>query len=716
MPSLPGRESRRLRGSGPFLADSAQRHYELHGARKHKVQRLFAMLSAAVLLAPLAGAVYLKFLEPAPDLARKTQPSSPQVAAAGTLPAAVGRARLERTPRDEASGNWTHFAANAGATQYSPLDQIGVDNIQKLELAWVYRTGAAERHPEELARSSFAATPIVAGGSLIVCTPWSRVIALDPVTGKERWVFDPVVTLTQPPEHRSICRGVAAWRDPQAAPGAACAERLLFGTNDRRVFAIDAVTGRSCGDFGRGGELSIEPDKPQQFAGELQLNGPPAIVNGIAVIGSTVSDHVRRDAPSGVVRAFDARTGVPRWTFDPIPRDAADPAAATWKEGSAARTGAANVWSDMSVDEARDLIYLSTSSPSLDFDGRGRPGDNRYANSVVALRGATGEIVWHFQIVHHDLWDYDLPSAGLLTQLRVGGRTRDALIQVTKQGLVFAFDRETGEPLFSIEERPVPQSDVPGEETSPTQPFPTEMPWLMAAHLEGVGFAAADAWGFTPLDEALCRRRLEGHRALGLYGPPSRDGTLTYPWTTGGMNHGMRAYDPERRLLIVNLIRTAGVLYSPPGPEPQAGLAPGSGLLLSVLGAPCVGPPWGELVALDVERRRIVWRVPLGTVEKLAKLPSWLPLPLKFGTPSRGGPMLTGGGLTFVAGTMDDALRAFETDTGRELWRVQLPAGGQATPMTYEADGRQYVVIAAGGHAWMQTTPGDYVLAYALRD
>ncbi|RPI64435.1 MAG: pyrroloquinoline quinone-dependent dehydrogenase, partial [Lysobacterales bacterium] len=494
----------------------------------------------------------------------------------------------------------------------------------------------------------------------------------------------------------------------------ACAERILFGTNDLRVFALDAATGRRCSMFGRDGELHIRPEMTEQFPGELQFNGPPAIIGGTVVLGSTVSDHVRRHAPSGVVRAFDARTGTPRWTFDPIPRDPADPAAASWQNGSAGHTGAANVWSDMSVDEARDLIYLSTSSPSLDFDGRARPGDNRYANSVVALRGSTGEIAWHFQIVHHDLWDYDLPSAGLLTRLEVNGQPRDALVQLTKQGLVFVFDRATGEPLFPIEERAVPQSDLPGEQTSPTQPFPVTMPWLMGAHLAD-GLTPA-AWGFTPLDQALCRRQLAAHRALGLYGPPSRAGTLTYPWATGGSNHGMRAYDPERRLLIVNLIRTAGVLYAAPDSEPHSGYAAGSGILVSLLGAPCLKPPWGELVALDIEKQQIVWRVPLGTIEKRAHLPAWLPLPLKFGTPSRGGPMLTRGGLVFVAGTMDDALRAFDTETGRELWRTQLPAGGQATPMTYQIDGRQYVVIAAGGHAWMKTTPGDYVLAYTLRD
>jgi quinoprotein glucose dehydrogenase len=524
------------------------------------------------------------------------------------------------------------------------------------------------------------------------------------------------MTLAQPPEHRSICRGVAAWRDPEAPPASPCAERILYGTNDLRVFALDAVTGRRCANFGRDGELRIDPGTPLAFPGELQLNGPPAIVNGTLVFGSTVSDHVRRDAPSGVVRAFDARTGRLRWTFEPLSRvDAAAPGQDD-RAGSPVRAGAANVWADMSVDEARDLVFVSTSSPSLDFDGRGRPGDNGYANSVVALRGATGEVVWHFQVVHHDLWDYDLPSAGLLTELEIEGRRRDALIQLTKQGFVFVFDRETGEPLYPVEERPVPQSELPGEKTSPTQPFPVSMPWLMQRHLADADFTAADAFGFTPWDRAVCRNRLESHRTLGLYGPPSREGTLMYPWASGGSNHGMRAYDPGRRLLVVNLIRTVGVMFAAPGEAPHRGYAPGSGLLLSPLGAPCLKPPWGELVALDLERREIVWRVPLGSVEQQAHLPSWVPLPLAFGTPSRGGPMLTGGGLTFVGGTMDDALRAFETATGRLLWRVGLPAGGQATPMTYAAGGRQYVVIAAGGHAWMGTTRGDYVLAYALPD
>jgi quinoprotein glucose dehydrogenase len=594
---------------------------------------------------------------------------------------------------------WTHFAGDVGATQHSPLAEITPQNVRRLEIAWMYRTGEAQRHSADLAASSFSATPILAAGSLVLCTPWSRVIALDPATGEERWVFDPEMQLEQPPEHRFICRGVAAWHDERSSAGTACADRIVLATNDLRIFALDARTGERCAGFAENGEIRVASDRPLAFPGELQLNGPPAIVGDVVVIGSTVSDHVRRAAPSGRVRAYDARTGAPRWTFDPFANDGA---------------GAANVWADMSIDEERGLVFLSTSSPSLDFDGRARAGDNGYANSIVAVHGATGEVAWHFQVTHHDLWDYDLPSAGLLTTLTVDGRERDALIQTTKQGLVFVLDRATGEPLFPVEERPVPQSDVPGEETSPTQPFPTTMPWLMGLSLAGEQFSADDAWGFTFFDEGRCRARLESHRALGLYGPPSAEGTLTYPWTSGGSNHGMRAYDPERGLLIVSQIRTVGVLHTGEGEEPFIGRAHDSGLVLSPFGAPCLAPPWGELVALDVARQEVVWHVPLGSIEKLGKLPSWAPLPLTFGTPNRGGPMTTGGGVTFVAGTMDDALRAFDTATGEELWRTQLPAGGQATPMTYSVDGRQHVVMAAGGHAWMGTERGDYVVAYAL--
>ncbi|MEX2496662.1 MAG: pyrroloquinoline quinone-dependent dehydrogenase [Woeseia sp.] len=607
---------------------------------------------------------------------------------------------------------WTHFAGDAAATQYSGLSEISPANVGRLRLAWTYRTGEAERRGTDLKTSSFGNTPIMAAGSLIVCTPWARVIALDPAAGQERWSFDPGMTMRQPPGHRFTCRGVAAWRDPLAPEGEPCAERLIVGTNDLRVIALDAVTGTRCPRFGDNGEVRVKPEADLRFPGEVQFNGPPAVVGDVVVLGSTVSDHGPAHSPSGAVRAFDLRTGEPRWQFEPVPRMPSDPAQASWDNGSASRHGSANVWADMSADEERGVLYLATSSPSPDHDGRDRSGDNRYSDSVVALEAASGQVLWSFQVVHHDIWDYDLPSAPLLTTLELEDGPRDVVIQLTKQGLVFVLDRETGDPVFSVEERPVAQSDIPGEHSAETQPFPSTMPWLMGLGAGSDGISAADAWGFTFWDRGACRTGMERRRALGLYGPPSRDGTLVYPWLSGGSNLGMRAYDPGRRLLIVNLIRTAGILEWPVARTPEA-LEAGSAstLLLSPLGAPCIAPPWGELVALDVERQEVLWRVPLGTTEKLG-----LPLKLKFGTPSRGGPLVTASGLVFIGGTMDDALRAFATDSGRELWRVTLPAGGQATPMTYMAEGRQHVVIAAGGHAWMGTTPGDYVVAYALPD
>lgn len=607
---------------------------------------------------------------------------------------------------------WTHFAGDAEATQYSALAQITPANVHRLQRAWTYRTGEAERRGIDIAMSSFSNTPIISAGSLVVCTPWARVVALDPETGRERWAFDPEMQLKQPPGHRFTCRGVASWRDPEAPAGSACAERLIVGTNDRRIIAIDAVTGTRCRQFGNNGEVRATPGSELRFPGEVQFNGPPTIVGNVVVLGSTVSDHVREHSPSGVVRAFDLRSGRLRWEFEPVPIPQSDPGSLSDNSRRMRRYGAANVWADMSVDESRGMLYLATSSPSPDHDGRKRHGDNRFSDSVVALDGASGRVLWHFQVVHHDLWDYDLPSAPLLTTLDVEGARRDVAIQLTKQGLVFVLDRVTGEPVFPVEERPVPMSDIPGERSAPSQPVPVTMPWLMGLGLEGDQFSAADAWGFTFWDQSRCRAGVEARQALGLYGPPSREGTIAYPWVSGGSNLGMRAYDPGRRLLVANLIRTVGVLEWPVARTPEA-LESGSPstLLLSPLGAPCLAPPWGELVALDVERQEVVWRVPLGTTEKLG-----LPLKLPFGTPSRGGPLVTRSGLVFIGGTMDDAFRAFDTGTGRELWRVELPAGGQATPMTYTAGGKQYVVIAAGGHAWMRTRPGDYVIAYALPD
>ncbi len=625
---------------------------------------------------------------------------------------------------------WPQYAGNAAGERYSTLDQINRDNVEDLDVAWIYRTGEPERRGDVWDFSMFQNTPILlpeaAGGSLIVCSPFNRIIALDPATGTERWVFEPEVPLDNWMPY--TCRGVTAWTDADAVAESACANRLFFGTNDARVFSIDARTGERCSGFGDDGEIRINIGKEEEIRGEVKITSPPAVINDTVVFGTFVRDMLRIDAPSGRVRAFDARTGELKWTFDAVPRDPDDPAASSWHGDSAQTVGGANVWSLMSVDEARDLVFLPTTSPSVDFYGGHRPGDNRYANSVVALRGSTGELVWHFQVVHHDLWDYDIASQPVLVDMPIDGTMVPAVAQATKQGFLFLLHRETGEPLFPVEERPVPQISVDTEWVSPTQPYPSAPPPLIPQ-----GLAPDDAWGFTWFDRRSCRQKIEAYRSEGLYTPPSVEGTVLMPSSMGGANWGSLAHDPSRRLVVVNTNRVPAIVKlipreEVPGadtrddqPAPnEAAINPQRGtpyvvefeFLVSNLGAPCSAPPWGGLTAVDLATGEFVWDVALGSIEKMMPVP----IPLDLGTPNMGGPIITAGGLVFIAASMDDRFRAFDVDTGDVLWEAKLPAGGQATPMTYESGGRQYLVLAAGGHVFLGTTRGDYLMAYALPD
>ncbi len=623
---------------------------------------------------------------------------------------------------------WSSFGGDPGGTRYSALDHIDRSNVARLTLAWSYRTGEKARRGDRMSQSAFQNTPILIAGSLIVCSPFDRIIALDPATGAERWVFEPNVALDQEPPLIYKCRGVSAWTDPQAASDDACRIRLLFGTADSRLFAIDAATGTRCGDFGDNGELQVPVSRALAFAGEVQISSPPAVINGVVVVGSNILDNIRAAAPSGRVSAFDARSGESLWTFDPVPRDPDDPAMSTWGPNGTTDIGQANVWSIMSVDEARDLVFLPTTSPSLDFYGGARPGENRYANSVVALRGRTGKVVWHFQIVHHDIWDYDTAAQPVLVNLPHEGSMVPAVVQPTKQGLVFVLHRETGEPLFPVEERPVPQEGaVAGEWLSPTQPVPVRPPPLVAQ-----GLWPEDAWGFTFFDRLACRRKIAALRHGPIYTPPGLTATSIMPAYVGGVNWGSGAFDPVRNLFVVNTNRVPAVVRIIPRDErrtlaagdrvsvegsitfPQTG-APymtEASFLLSPLGAPCTAPPWGGLTAVDLSDGSIEWDVPLGSLETM--LP--LPIPLEFGMLNFGGPIVTAGGLVFIAATMDSKLRAFDIETGAVLWETSLPAPGQATPMTYRAAGRQYIVIAAGGNATLQTPLSDHVMAFALPD
>ncbi len=631
---------------------------------------------------------------------------------------------------------WVYYGGDAGASRYSALAQINRANVATLSPAWQWRHGDFERHPDRRGFAGFQATPILlpeaAGAHLVVCTPFNRIVALDPATGVERWSHDPQVLLSEIPT-RLKCLGVAYWRDPGAAAGARCAHRIFSGTTDRRLLALDARDGRPCPDFGSGGEVDVNPiiraahpSHPDPWG--VIFSAPPVVVNGVVVIGHV--NNMKNQfsaAPSGAVRGFDARTGALRWSFDPVPRAAADPAALGWTVQGVRDTGGANVWTLMSVDEERDLVFLPTSSAAPNFFGGTRPGDNRYANSVVALRGATGEVAWHFQTIHHDVWDWDLPAQPMLVDIAREGRRVPAVVQLTKQGFVFVLDRETGRPLFPVEERGVPTDGVPGEELSPTQPFPAKPPPLLKT-----GISPDDAWGPTLWDRLQCRAWIASARTGGIFTPPSTHGWIMFPGTAGGPNWGGGAFDPSRNLLITSVSQVgmwlrlldAGSVPAEREFDASAGAPQGrpariqgtpyaieQRILLGPSFMPCTPPPWSSLVAVDLAEGSIRWSVALGTIEKLSPLP----IPLKWGSPSAGGAIATAGGLVFIGGAADQRIRAFDVDTGEELWSARTPTAAHASPMTYQAAGRQFLVIAAGGHMFINGAAiDDYLVAWAL--
>lgn len=654
------------------------------------------------------------------------------VSAAFAIPVVLGlAARGPRAVTLDHTGpvaGWDAYGGDAGGARYSPLTQITPENVRALEVAWTYRTGDVSDGSVYPRKSAFQTTPILFRGTLYLSTAFSRVVALDPETGEERWTYDPGLDLTVRYAEHLTSRGVTAWADPKAAPDAPCAARIFLPVLDARIVALDAVTGHPCAEFGENGQVDLKIDVGEIDEGQYVLTSPPVVVDDVVVTGSAIGDNRRVDAERGIVRGYDARTGERLWVWDPIPRSPAADAWNEWTPEAAARTGGGNAWAPLAADPERGLVFVPTGSAAPDFYGGERPGSNRHANSVVALRAATGEVVWSFQVVHHDLWDYDVASQPLLADVPVGGRLVPAVIQPTKMGHVFVLHRETGEPLFPVEERPVPASDVPGERAWPTQPFPTHPAPLLPER-----FTPDSAWGLTPWDRRKCREKLAALRYEGPFTPPSIQGTLIVPSYAGGSNWGSAAYDPRRRMLVLNMNRVASVARVVPreewerelrGPDRREGeYAPQRGtpyglhrehVLMGPLGVPCTPPPWGVLVAVDMETGEKAWQVPLGTIRDVAPLP----LPIRLGMPNMGGPLVTGSGLVFIAAALDDYLRAFAVETGEELWKGRLPAGGQATPMTYRLrpDGKQYIVIAAGGHGALGNGLGDSVIAFALRE
>jgi quinoprotein glucose dehydrogenase len=613
-------------------------------------------------------------------------------------------ARVASAQATSGSG-WEHYGNDAGGTRYSTARQIDRTNVAQLQPAWTYRTGAMPPDNESGHKAAFETTPILVEEKLFLTTPFNRVIALNPQTGAKLWEYDPQLD-TSKNYSEVTSRGVSAWRDPDAKASQLCRLRIFMGTLDARLIALDGDTGKPCLDFGSKGEVDLRPDAATatEWTGGYQVTSAPAVTKDLVIVGSSIADNWKVDTGRGIVRAFDARTGKLRWTWDPTP----------WAADTKPRTGGGNAWSTLSLDAQEDLVFVPTTSSAPDYYGGIRKGDNKWADSVVALRASSGKFVWGFQVVHHDLWDYDVASQPTLFTWKDG---TPAIVINTKMGHVFVLNRLTGTPLLPVEERPVPQSDIPGEHSSATQPFST-------ISLVPEQLSPSDAWGPTPEDLKWCQDKIKASRWEGIFTPPSLQGTIVYPGNVGGVNWGSAAYDPARHIMVANTNRLIAWvkliprdkfdaetdkqqdnrIYGEFGEQKGAPYGLYRTFLFSPSKAPCNAPPWGTTEAVDLFSGKQVWDVPLGTL-----------VPGKqTGSINLGGPMITAGGLVFTSAAMDLYLRAFDIETGKVLWKYLLPAGGQATPMTYTVNGKQYLVIAAGGHGKLGTKQGDFVLAFAL--
>jgi quinoprotein glucose dehydrogenase len=619
------------------------------------------------------------------------------------------------------------YGAPMGA-KFADLARITPENVASLEPAWTFHTGdfgAAFKHKNH----SFQASPVLWQRRLYVSTSGGLAFAVDATNGKELWRFDSAL-----PKNlgysESASRGVTLWHDPDVEGSSACVHRVFLPTLIGRVFALDALDGKPCTGFGDDGSVDLRATALPATAefelepGDYGITSPPVVYRHLVIFGSAIGDNRGVVLERGVVRALDARTGAEVWRFDPIPRRADDPARSTWALDSADRTGGANAWPPLSIDRERGLVFVPTGSPGPDYFGGERLGDNRYANSLVALDADTGAVVWAQQIVHHDLWDYDLPAQPALVDLDYAGERIAAVVIVTKTGMLFSFRRDDGRPVHPVEERPVPASDIDGEVAAATQPF-SSLPVLVshkAVH-------ADDLFGPLWFDRRACEETLSGLRNQGIFTPPSLQGTLVNPGWAGGANWGGVAIDATRQIAVVNVNQLPGIVRLIPREDVDALRASGAfkgwelalqrgtpyamarRMFLSPLELPCTAPPWGKLVAVDLRGGKILWDVPLGTIADIAPAP----VPnFAWGVPNIGGPLLTASGLVFIGAAAEYTFRAMDVRTGAELWRADLPTSANATPISYEVDGRQYVVIAVGGHGGLPVDRGDALMAFAL--
>ena len=649
--------------------------------------------------------------------------------AAPTWPSPVTAALSDPAPM-QVGADWPAYGGTESARRFSPLAQITPANVKQLQRAWSYHTGEL---PKE--RWGAETTPLKIGDTLYLCTGMNVMIALDPLTGKERWRHDPKVSAEWIP-YTAACRGVTYFAVPGADPNEACATRVIEGTLDGRIIAVDTRTGAPCQGFGTGGQVDIKLGMGRVDPGMVSITSPPTIVRGVIVTGHQVLDGQRRDAPSGVIQGYDAVTGALRWAWDlENPDWSGEP-----PEGQTYARGTPNMWTTASGDEQLGLVYLPMGNSAVDYwSSTRRPEENRYATSLVALDVTTGKPRWHFQAVHKDVWDYDFGGQATLVDFPVGAGRVPALVLPSKQGDIYILDRRTGQPLFPVQERKVPQGGVEPEQRSPTQPFSTYHTLAFPTLTE------RDMWGMSPIDQMICRIQFRRAAYEGPYTPPVADRrSVEYPGYNGGTDWGGVAVDPVSGVIVANYNNMPNYVrlvprakadrmgWAPRGEarggsmgegaegagDPQWG-APyavdvNAGWRLPLTGLLCKQPPYGGIRAIELATGRTIWDRPLGTARRNGPfgIPSMLPMTI--GTPNNGGAVVTAGGVVFIAAATDNLIRAIDLKTGETLWQDTLPAGGQATPMVYEANGRQFLVIMAGGHHFMETPVGDELIAYAL--
>ena len=629
----------------------------------------------------------------------------------------------------QSGADWPAYGGSYSARRFSPLGQITPDNADKLERVWLTHTGDLPSSPQ--IRKTYGAenTPLKIGDTLYVCTPKSMVVALDPATGKQRWKFDPQVPDKAIP-YTAACRGVSYFAVPGAVPTAPCATRIIYGTLDARIIAIDARNGKRCGSFGTNGQVSITDGMGNVPAGFISITSPPTIVKGVVVTGHQVLDGQDRWAPSGVIQGYDAITGKLRWAWDMMRPDikGAPPAGQTYTRGTP------NMWTIATGDEQLGLVYLPMGNSAADYySSLRRPEEHKYATSLVALDVTTGKPAWRFQAVRHDVWDYDFGAQATL----VDYKGVPAMVLPSKQGDIYILDRRTGRPLT-----PIGTIRAPGGGVEPAQRAPVQI--VSRWHtLRKAALTEHDMWGMSPIDQMICRIQFRKASYKGFFTPPEVNRhSIEYPGYNGGTDWGGVAVDPRRGVIVANyndmpnylrLVTRAEANKKGWAPRDQArgqiGGAEGAGdpqahtpyaidvnagWRLPVTGMLCKQPPYGGIRAIDMATGKTIWDRPLGTARTNGPfgIPSMLPLTI--GTPNNGGSVVTAGGVIFVAAATDNLIRAIDLRTGKVLWSDVLPAGGQATPMVYEVAGREYLVIMAGGHHFMETPIGDSVIAYAL--